>query len=547
MTCVGLECTLWSASPTTLVLVLLAAGAVVFLLSGGVTVWGCWGHHSPSDPPLPCLPSLPLLGSLMSLRGDQPLHLRLRELGTRYGPLYALYLGPYYTVVVNSYQHAREVLLVRGKEFAGRPKMVTTELLTRGGKDIAFSDYTPLWKSHRRLVQNSFTRFGEGTGRLQNIVLEAVEVLCCDLQASRGQAVDPGPPLMRAVTNVVCSLVFSSTYQPGDPELTSVMEYNEGIVQTIVNGGLVDIYPWLRFFPNPTLDRLKDCIKVRDTLLNKKLEEHKVSLSGGEPRDLLDALLEGQTGVKQARGSGVKGPRSLEVEGICEDHVLMTAAEAFGAGVETTSTTLLWLLAFLLHHPEVQGRVQKELDEVVGCGRSPTVSDRALLPYLDSVINEVMRIRPVSPVLIPHIALTTSSIGGHSICKGTRVLVNLWAIHHDPEHWDTPEDFRPERFLDNEGQRVTPSCFMPFGAGPRVCVGESLARLELFLFVSGLLQRFTFSPAPGVSLPDLQGRLGVVLQPLRYSLTVTARPGWEGEMGEVDKGEVDGGEVDGRI
>uniref|UniRef100_A0A6Q2ZI75 Cytochrome P450, family 17, subfamily A, polypeptide 2 n=1 Tax=Esox lucius TaxID=8010 RepID=A0A6Q2ZI75_ESOLU len=418
--------------------------------------------------------------------------------------------------------------------------IVTTELLTRGGKDIAFSDYTPLWKIHRRLVHNSFTLFGEGSSRLQDIVLEAVEALCCDLQASRGQAVDPGPPLMRAVTNVVCTLVFSSTYQPGDPELTSVMEYNDGIVQTIANGGLVDIYPWLRFFPNQTLTRLRDCINIRDTLLNKKLEEHKVSLSVGEPRDLLDALLQGQTGDKQTRGSGVRGQGSrLEEEGICEDHVLMTAAEAFGAGVETTSTTLLWVLAFLLHHPQVQGRVQRELDEVVGCGRSPNVSDRAHLPYLDSVINEVMRIRPVSPVLIPHIALTTSSIGGHSVRKGTRVLVNMWAIHHDPDHWDTPQDFRPERFLDNEGRRITPSCFMPFGAGPRVCVGESLARLELFLFVSGLLQRFSFSPAPGVSLPDLQGRLGVVLQPLRYSLTVTPRPSW-GVGGR-------GGEAAGRI
>uniref|UniRef100_A0AAY5KRD5 Steroid 21-hydroxylase n=2 Tax=Esox lucius TaxID=8010 RepID=A0AAY5KRD5_ESOLU len=538
MTGVALDSALGSVSPSTLLLGLLVAGALICLLAGGGTVWGC--HHPPSTPPLPCLPSLPVLGSLLSLRGDQPLHLRLRELGHRYGPLYALYLGPHYTVVVNSYQHAREVLLQRGKEFAGRPKMVTTELLTRGGKDIAFSDYTPLWKIHRRLVHNSFTLFGEGSSRLQDIVLEAVEALCCDLQASRGQAVDPGPPLMRAVTNVVCTLVFSSTYQPGDPELTSVMEYNDGIVQTIANGGLVDIYPWLRFFPNQTLTRLRDCINIRDTLLNKKLEEHKVSLSVGEPRDLLDALLQGQTGDKQTRGSGVRGQGSrLEEEGICEDHVLMTAAEAFGAGVETTSTTLLWVLAFLLHHPQVQGRVQRELDEVVGCGRSPNVSDRAHLPYLDSVINEVMRIRPVSPVLIPHIALTTSSIGGHSVRKGTRVLVNMWAIHHDPDHWDTPQDFRPERFLDNEGRRITPSCFMPFGAGPRVCVGESLARLELFLFVSGLLQRFSFSPAPGVSLPDLQGRLGVVLQPLRYSLTVTPRPSW-GVGGR-------GGEAAGRI
>ncbi|KAK6322968.1 hypothetical protein J4Q44_G00053070 [Coregonus suidteri] len=292
---------------TTLLLWVLALTTAWLLLRGLMGLCG-GDSHPPSDPPLPCLPYLPLLGSLLSLRGDQPPHLRFTELGHRYGPLYALYLGPHYTVVVNNYQHAREVLLQRGKEFAGRPKMVTTELLTRGGKDIAFADYSPLWKNHRRLVHNSFTLFGEGTSKLQSIVLEAVEVLCCDLQASRGKAVDPGPPLMRAVTNVVCTLVFSSTYQPGDPELTSVMEYNDGIVQTIARGGLVDIFPWLRFLPNQTLAKLRDCITTRDQLLSKKLQEHKVSLISGEPRDLLDALLQGQTRIQHNQG----GPRSKE-------------------------------------------------------------------------------------------------------------------------------------------------------------------------------------------------------------------------------------------
>lgn len=153
------------------------------------------------------------------------------------------------------------------------------------------------------------------------------------------------------------------------------------------------------------------------------------SLSDGDPRDLLDALLKGKTDS----GPGQRSPGSEE-ERITDDHVLMTAAEAFGAGVETTSTTLLWILAYLLHHPEVrmmsscgrwmvigykrrarcapplqvQERVQKELDEHVGSDRAVCVSDRGRLPYLDCVINEGMRIRPVSPVLIPHTAMTDS-------------------------------------------------------------------------------------------------------------------------------------------
>uniref|UniRef100_A0A3Q3NRT8 Cytochrome P450, family 17, subfamily A, polypeptide 2 n=1 Tax=Labrus bergylta TaxID=56723 RepID=A0A3Q3NRT8_9LABR len=371
----------------------------------------------------------------------------------KYGSLFALYLGPHYTVVVNNHQHAREVLLQRGRDFAGRPSMVTTDLLTRGGKDIAFSDYSPLWKSHRRLVHNSFTLLGRE---------RAVDSLCVELMSAGCRGFDPSPAVTRAVTNVVCQLLI---------------QYNNGIVQTITRGGLVDIFPWMKV---PSLTSI--------WVLGKS-----------------------------ESGRGQKSPGSEE-ERITDDHVLMTAAEAFGAGVETTSTTLLWILAYLLHHPEVRTE------------RPVCMSDRSRLPYLDCVINEGMRIRPVSPVLIPHTAMTDSSIGGHSVSRGTRVLVNMWAIHHEPRHWDKPDLFNPDRFLDNQGQRVTPSYFLPFGAGPRVCVGESLARLELFLFLSSMLQRISFSLPEGAPPPNLQGRLGVVLQPLPYKVVVAPRAGLGGRI-----------------
>ncbi|RXN08410.1 steroid 17-alpha-hydroxylase 17,20 lyase-like protein [Labeo rohita] len=471
----------------------------------------------------PCLPRVPVFGSLLHLRSSLPPHLLFTQLSRRYGPVFGLYAGPHFTLVVSEISLVREVLLQRGREFAGRPKMVTTDVLTQGGKDIAFADYSPLWKNHRRLVHNSFTLFGEGSSKLQTIVQEDADSLCEELQSCRGQSSDLSPILMRAVTNVICRLVFSSSYQPNDPELLTVIDYNDGIVQTIARGGLI--------FPNKDLKKLKQCVSVRDRLLHRKLLEHKMTLTPGEPRDLLDALL-----IGQMKGSGGE-------DDITEDHVLMTAAEAFGAGVETTSTTLLWTIAFLLHHP--QERVHSELDERVGRDRPLSLSDRSRLPFLDAVLCEVMRIRPVSPVLIPHVAMQDTSLGGHSVPKGTRVLVNMWAIHHDPKYWDEPDQFRPdvcetlfscslfikraslvnftERFLDSSGKRATPGSFLPFGAGPRICVGESLARIELFLFASRLLQRFHFSVPPGASLPDLKGRLGVVLQPLRYSVRVTPR------------------------
>ncbi|XP_051919250.1 steroid 17-alpha-hydroxylase/17,20 lyase isoform X2 [Hippocampus zosterae] len=484
---------------------------LVLLVLAALAILAALGQRSGG---MPGLPRLPLVGSLPWMTGTAPPHLLFMKFGRKYGPLFELYLGPHRTVVVNDHDCAREVLLQRGRDFAGRPSMVTTDLLTRGGKDIAFSDYSPLWKLHRRLVHSSFALFGEGSSRLQDIVLSEVDGLCAELLSGDGRGFDPSLAITTAVTNVVCTLVFGTTYKHGDGELQEVMRYNDGIVQTITKGGLVDIFSWMKVFPNESLSKLRACIRVRDRLLTQKLHEHKATLSEGDPRDLLDALLKGQ------------GSPGSDGTVITDDHVLMTAAEAFGAGVETTSTTLLWILAYLLHHPEVQEKAQRELDEEVG-ERAVRAADRGRLPYLDSVINEGMRIRPVSPVLIPHMAMSDSSIGGHAIRRGTRVLVNMWAIHHDPDHWDRPDLFRPDRFLDDQGQRVIPSWFLPFGAGPRICVGESLARTELFLFLSSMLQRMSFMLPGGATPPNLQGRLGVVLQPLPYKVAVRPRAGWE--------------------
>ncbi|KAG7271102.1 hypothetical protein CRUP_005655 [Coryphaenoides rupestris] len=429
---------------------------------------------SPLVPP-PHLPSLPVLGSLLSLRGDRPPHLLFQALQERYGSLYSLMLGPHRLLLVNHHLHAREVLLKKGKLFAGRPRSVTTDVLTRGGKDIAFGDFSATWRFHRKA-------------------------------ASRGAPLDLAPELTRAVTNVVCALCFSSSYRRGDPEFRSMLRYSQGIVDTI--------------FPNADLRLLKDCADYSDHV----------------QRDLLDALLRAKrsaenhnTPAETGEGEGPgAGPAAAGV-GLSDDHLLMTVGDIFGAGVETTTTVLKWAVAYLIHYPQVQKRIQEELDVKVGRDRNPQLRDRGTLPYLEASIREVLRIRPVAPLLIPHVALADTSIGNFSVKKGDRVIINLWSLHHDEKEWKNPEIFDPARFLDEEGSGlVLPSAsYLPFGAGVRVCLGESLAKMELFLFLSWTLQRFTFSVPPGQPLPSLEGKFGVVLQPAKYEVRATPRAGWE--------------------
>ncbi|XP_068113631.1 steroid 17-alpha-hydroxylase/17,20 lyase [Hyperolius riggenbachi] len=469
------------------------------------------------------LPSLPVIGSLLHLGSHLPPHILFCNLQKKYGSLFSFMMGSHYVVIVNNHEDAREVLLKKGKTFAGRPRTVTTDILTRDAKDIAFGDYSPSWKFHRKMVHSALCMFGEGTVAIEKIISREAASLCQTLSSFHTVSLDMAPELIRAVTNVVCSLCFNTRYDRGDAEFQTMMDYSKGIVDTVAKDSLVDIFPWLKIFPNKDLDTLKKSVAVRDELLAKKFKEHKDAFCSETVSDLMDALLKAKLSLENNNSN-----TSQEV-GLTDDHILMTVGDIFGAGVETTSTVLKWAIAYLLHYPEVQRRIQEELDAKVGLSRYPLLSDRKILHYTEATISEVLRIRPVSPLLIPHVAFKDSRIGEYDIPKDARVVINLWSLHHDEKEWVNPHLFNPDRFLDENGDRLSsPSqSYLPFGAGIRVCLGEALAKMEIFLFLSWILQRFTLEVPAGNPLPDLEGKFGVVLQVKPFKVIAKLREVWE--------------------
>ncbi|XP_018408914.1 PREDICTED: steroid 17-alpha-hydroxylase/17,20 lyase [Nanorana parkeri] len=493
--------------------------SVLFLIS----FWRM-GFRSHGDVKYPkSLPSLPVIGSLLHLGNHLPPHLLFCNLQKKYGSLYSFKMGSHYVVVVNNHEDAREVLLKKGKAFAGRPRTVTTDILTRDGKDIAFADYSPSWKFHRKMVHSALCMFGEGTVAIEHIISREASSLCQTLASFQTIPLDMAPELIRAVTNVVCSLCFKTRYKRGDAEFETMLKYSKGIVDTVAKDSLVDIFPCLQIFPNKDLDILRQSVAARDQLLYKKLKEHKDAFSGETVNDLMDALLKAKLSMEN-NNSNI--PQDV---GLTEDHILMTVGDIFGAGVETTSTVLKWAVAYLLHYPEVQKKIQEELDAKVGFERYPLLSDRKILHYTEAAISEVLRIRPVSPLLLPHVALKDSSIGEYTIPKEARVVINLWSLHHDEKEWVNPNLFNPDRFLDKDGNRLySPNqSFLPFGAGIRVCLGEALAKMEIFLFLSWILQRFTLEVPEGDPLPDLEGKFGVVLQVKPFRVIAKMREVWK--------------------
>ncbi|XP_077688953.1 steroid 21-hydroxylase, partial [Eretmochelys imbricata] len=177
-----------------------------------------------------------------------------------------------------------------------------------------------------------------------------------------------------------------------------------------------------------------------------------------------------------------------------------------------TAALLTWAVAFLLHHPQVQDGIHAELQRVLGPERPPQLWGPDRLPLLSATISETLRLRPVAPLALPHRTTRDTSLLGFNIPKGTTVIPNLFAAHHDKGTWSRPLEFRPERFLEADDPRLAQRNLLPFSCGARACLGETLARAEIFVFLGHVLREFRLEPpAPG-ALPSLRGLYGTVVR-----------------------------------
>jgi len=193
------------------------------------------------------------------------------------------------------------------------------------------------------------------------------------------------------------------------------------------------------------------------------------------------------------------------------------------AGTETTATQLCWAMILLGNHPEVLRRLQTELDDVVPRDRLPSMEDKAKLPYMEASILEIMRIRMVAPLGVPHTTLCDTELCGYKIPSDAMVIINLWSAVMDPRVWSEPDKFRPERFLDAEGKVTKRELMISFSLGKRACIGEVLALQEMFLFLSAIVQQFDILPPESEKSIRDEMKIIRVLSPAPFELRLVLR------------------------
>uniref|UniRef100_A0AAY4DNC9 Cytochrome P450 n=1 Tax=Denticeps clupeoides TaxID=299321 RepID=A0AAY4DNC9_9TELE len=416
--------------------------------------------------------ALPVIGNMHQVNKHAPFKTFL-EWSKQYGPVITVYMGLQRVVVLVGYETVKEALVDQAEDFSGRAPVPFVYKATRGyGLVISNGER---WRQMRRFTLTTLRDFGMGRKKMESWIQEESKHLV-DLFRENKSPFDPSFFLSRAVSNVICALVFGQRFSYKDAQLLSLLQ--------TINGSVT-------FLSSP-------------------------SGQVGTVTPPLEIML-------TVEYQHTYGPNLPSTE-FHYDNLISTVLNLFLAGTETTSSTLRYTLMLLIKYPHIQDKMQKEIDDVIGQTQSPTMEDRKSLPFTNAVIHEAQRFLDIAPLSVPHYATADISFKGYIIPKGTVILPLLHSVLRSEDHWDSPWTFNPNHFLDKNGNFNPNPAFIPFSSGKRACVGESLARMELFLFVVTLLQHFTFSSPGGPDGVDISPEFSSFGNiPRRYELIVTPR------------------------
>ncbi|PKA59145.1 Cytochrome P450 71A1 [Apostasia shenzhenica] len=472
-------------------------------------------RNSGDLPPSP--PKLPIVGNFFQL--GPLLHRSLASLSAKYGPVVLLHLGSVPVIVVSSAELAEEVMKTQDCTFSDRPPSSIASRLIYGSRDVAFASYGPYWRKMRKICVLRLLSI-KRVQEFRSVREEEVALLLSNIrQRLSNSPVNLSEMLVNLTNDIICRVAMGRRYSSDEMKSCKTLQEAMALLGTLA---VKDFIPWLGWMDELSglNGRVRRTFGEFDSFLNRVLDDHIRCAKGDggingdqEQVDFVDILL----ALKEKDEFGIDF--TLERESI-----KAIIWDMFAGATDTSSSTLKWAMANLIRNKPLMRKVQEEVRQVVGSNTKIKEEDIERMVHLKAVINETLRLYPPVPLLLRQ-SRQDSMLHGYHIPVGTRFFINAWSIARDPKYWEKPNDFKPERFLNNcvdfKGQDFQ---YIPFGAGRRGCPGMSFGLIIVYYTLANLLHYFDWD-IPEVNkeeVLDLSETSGITVHK-KYDLVLTAK------------------------
>nr|BAD16679.1 cytochrome P450 [Muscari armeniacum]BAD16680.1 cytochrome P450 [Muscari armeniacum] len=461
----------------------------------------------------PCPPKLPLIGNLHQM-GTLP-HQSLHALSVKYGPLMLLKLGQIPTLIVSSADMAREIMKTHDHIFASRPSLMTAGIILYGSMDVVFAPYGEHWRQMRKLCVNHLLspKAVQSFRRMHEEEVATMVAKISEVSSSSG-VVNMSETLNLFASNAMLKAISRKLFRD-ERRSRVICELNEETAAILGQFSVSDFMPLLAWFDMVfgVGARAKKTARLWDRVLHEIIEDCRNRRDSEVNTDFVNVLL------------ALLEDNDMDFS-LNKDIIKAVLQDMIAAGTETSSTAMDWCMAELVRNPEAMKKLQDEVRGIANTKPMITDDDLSKMGYLKAVIKELLRLHPPVPLLIPRESMDHCEVQGFDIPKQTRVIVNAWSIGRDPNVWEAPEEFRPERFLDCAiNFRGHDFELIPFGAGRRICPGMQFAVSTLELALANLVRSFDWELPDGMNNEDLGMGDGPGLSARRrQSLLLVAKP-----------------------
>ncbi|KAF9419040.1 hypothetical protein HW555_004367 [Spodoptera exigua] len=431
---------------------------------------------------------LPICGNLLSvalkLRSNIPHHVLWRSWAHIYGNILGLKLGFINVVIVSGKELIKEVST--REVFDGRPDGFFFLMRSFGKKlGIVFND-GPSWSKTRRVVLKYLKSFGYNSKFMESYIAEECRALVKLRTGDAGQPILVNSMFNISIVNILWRLVAGKRYDLEDRKLKTLCDLIMRLFRAVdMSGGILNFMPFVRHIL-PGLSGYTELTSIHKALhdfLRETIQEHQQNIDVNNPRDVIDAFL----------------IEKIECKDQFYEELQVVCLDLLEAGMETVSNTAVFMLLHIVCNYDVQRKLHHEIDDIIGPLRPPALSDRTSMVYTEAVLLESLRISSVAAMGIPHMALDDARLGDYIIPKGTFILLAMFDLHNSP-HWTDPDVFRRRR-----------------------CIGEGLARSELFMFLTHILQKFYLKIPDGETVPSLEPNDGLSLSAKPFKIVFESR------------------------